>query len=450
MVSASSDREGEQVALDEQAARAPIGTQDIWGEASRQVEAVVSTFAKHVELAGYGLLLGPMFEDARVFTRAMGHASEVVVKEMYTFEDHGGRLLALRPEATASVARAFVQHRPPSPWKVWYATPAFRYERPQAGRYRQHHQLGVEVLGSADPDLDVEVIALAERFVAALGLAGVSLRVGSLGDPACRPAYVEALRSYLASRAEACCAEHRGRISVNPLRVLDCKTQECRSVTADAPRLQEALCADCRNHQDRVLAGLDALGIACKLDDSLVRGLDYYTRTTFELSADALASAQNGLGGGGRYDGLVEALGGPPTPGIGFAMGIERLMLARLRPGAAGPPSDVGTSTPVFVVDMVGGSAARDLTDELRRAGIGADRAFGQRSLKAQLKAADRSGAYYACIVGPDEQARGSVAIRSLRDVMPGGERQLDVGRDVVVAELMGLIAATGATRAPL
>ena len=395
-----------------QIARAPKGTHDVlWPESTRW-EALLALFAAHAERAGYGLAHTPIFEDVKVFRRGTGEGSDVVGKEMYEFEDKGGRALALRPEGTAPLVRAWVQHRPPLPWKAWYATPAFRYESPQSGRYRQHHQVGVEVLGSADADLDVEVIALADRFYRALGLATYGLRVNSMGDDVCRPAYLELLADYLAGRVEDLCPEHRGRAAEHPLRVLDCKRDACLAVTADAPSLADYLCEPCREHLARVLSGLDALGVGYKVDHRLVRGFDYYTRTTFEFWCDALGPSQNGIGGGGRYDGMVEMLGGPPTPGIGFGLGIERILMACDAEGVF--PVDP-RPLDAFVVDTTGGTAARDLTAALRDAGLSADRAFDDRSMKAQFKAADRSGARWVLVVGPDEAASGTVSLRALR-----------------------------------
>jgi histidyl-tRNA synthetase len=397
---------------EQQAFQAPGGTRDVLAPDSARWEGLVVAFGRQVERAGYGLVLSPMFEDVGVFVRGMGEGTDVVSKEMYEFRDKGNRHLALRPEGTASLVRAFVQLRPPVVWKAWYVTPAFRYERPQAGRYRQHHQLGVEALGTEDPDLDVEVVALAARFFAGLGLTRVELKLNSMGDAACRPAYIESLRAYLAEHRDELCDEHRECYAANPLRVLDCKNEACVRATANAPRLLDSLCGPCAQHFGRVRAGLDALGVGYTIDHRLVRGFDYYTRTAFEFAALALEAAQNGIGGGGRYDALVEALGGPPTPGIGFAIGIERLLQACDAEGAfATPPA----SLDAFVVDLTDGTAARDITDELRTAGLSADRAWDQRSAKAQLRAADRSGANVALIVGPDEVAAGTVTLHWLR-----------------------------------
>ena len=394
------------------AARAPSGTHDVlWPESTRW-EALLAMFAGLVEAAGYGLAHTPMFEDVKVFRRGIGEGSDVVGKEMYEFEDRGGRTLALRPEGTAPIVRAYIQHRPPLPWKAWYATPAFRYERPQAGRYRQHHQLGVEALGPEDPDLDVEVIGLAHGLFSSLGLSDYALKLNSMGDGECRPAYIELLRSYLADRRDDLCPEHQERLEANPLRVLDCKRDACRKATADAPRLVDHLCEPCREHFDRVQTGLKALDIPFALDHRLVRGFDYYSRTTFEFASQSLDAAQNGIGGGGRYDGLVEMLGGPSTPGIGFGIGIERVLLA------CDAEAVFPVAPPVldaYVVDVTGGESARDLTALLRSAGLRADRAFDGRSMKSQLKSADKSGARLALIVGPDEVAAGTVSVRPLR-----------------------------------
>ncbi len=426
------------------AARAPSGTHDVLYPESTRWEALLARFADLVERAGYGLAHTPTFEDVTVFRRGIGEGSDVVGKEMYEFEDRGGRLLALRPEGTAPLVRAFVQHRPPLPWKAWYATPAFRYERPQAGRYRQHHQLGVEGLGPADPDLDVEVVALADGFFRGLGLAAFSLRLNSMGDGTCRPGYLDLLREYLASRRDQLCDEHADRLVANPLRVLDCKLDTCREATLDAPRLVDHLCEPCRDHFARVRSGLDALAVPFELDHRLVRGFDYYTRTTFEFSSDALEAAQNGIGGGGRYDGLVEMLGGPATPGIGFGIGIERVLLAC---DAEGTFPVAPTALDAFVVDTAGGTVARDLTASLRSAGLSADRAFDGRSMKAQLKLADRSGAVVALIAGPDEVASGTVSLRHLRTT--GDQRTVPVTEVVAAVRAATRPSGTAGTAGP-
>ncbi|MFP3901266.1 MAG: histidine--tRNA ligase [Acidimicrobiia bacterium] len=404
--------------------RAPIGTQDVMPPASARWARLVAAFAGVAERAGYGLVHGPLFEDAAVFAR-LGTGTEVVSKEMYDFHDKGGRHLALRPEATASVTRAFVQHRPPTPWKVWCVTPAFRYERPQAGRLRQHHQVDIEAIGVADPDLDVEVIALGAEYLRALGLRRWRLVLNTMGTPADRATYADALRDWLRARSGDLAVEDRAKVETHPLRVLDSKRPETRAVTAGAPRIADVLDEASQRHFARVREGLDALGIPHTVDPGLVRGLDYYTHTLFEFESDALDTAQQTIIGGGRYDGLVEQLGGPPTPGIGFGSGIERMLLACDAEGVLAAPESM---LDAFVVDTTDGTAARDLAHELRSAGLRTDRAFDGRSMRAQMKAAGRSGARVAVIVGEQEAADGRATVRDLAR----GEQQA-VPRDGVL-----------------
>ncbi len=414
--------------------QAPTGTRDVLPPESARWRALIARFDALVARAGYGLVVSPMFEEVGVFQR-VGESTDVVRKEMYDFEDKGGRHLALRPEGTASVVRAYVQHRPTPPWKVWYCAPSFRYERPQAGRYRQHHQLGLEALGAEDPELDVEVITLARALYDDVGLSQVTLVVNSIGDAACRPAYLELLEAFLVERDDQLCGEHRRGARQNPLRVLDCKRPECREATADAPRIVDHLCDACATHFQAVQDGLRALGVAFVLDARLVRGFDYYTRTAFEFQAAALASAQSTIGAGGRYDGLAEALGGPPTPGVGLGIGIERVLLTCDAEDVLPAPV---SSVDVWVVDITGSGSSGQLAWALRRAGISADRGFDARSMRAQMKLADRSGARLALIVGDEEARCGTVSVRDLR-----GENsaQQVVARGEVVALVKELLA---------
>jgi histidyl-tRNA synthetase len=404
--------------------RAPIGTHDVLPpESSRWIDAV-ATFAARARRFGYGLVVTPIFEHVEVFQR-VGASTDVVRKEMYEFDDKGGRRLALRPEGTAPVVRAFVQHRPPVPWKVWYLSPHFRYERPQKGRYRQHWQLGAEVLGVDDPDVDVEVIALAHGFYRDLGSTRVRLLLNSMGDAQSRPAYLAALRSYLLDHGATLGDEFRARVEQNPLRVLDAKQPDWQDVIERAPQLTEYLSDAAAAHFERVQEGLGDLGIAFELDPRLVRGFDYYTSTTFEFVSDVLDAAQNAVGGGGRYDRLAEDMGGPSTPGIGFGIGIERVLIARdAEAGGAGVPS--APALDAFVVDAMDRGAATVLVAELREAGLAADRAYGDRSVKAQWKLADRSGARFAVMLGRREATHDAVAVKDLRD--PDGA-QLEVPR---------------------
>ena len=410
---------------------APRGTRDVLAPESGRWEALVGAFAAHVERAGYGLLLSPVFEELGVFQR-LGEGTDVVRKEMYDFRDKDDRHLALRPEGTASVVRAFNQHHPLVPWKVWYVTPAFRYEKPQAGRLRQHHQVGVEVLGTADPDVDVEVIALQWDFYRSLGLTSVRLLLNSMGSLDDRAAYVDLLRRWLTERAGDLAPEDRDNADRHPMRVLDSKRDATREITAAAPRLLDHLSPEAEEVFARVRGGLDALRVPYEIDTSLVRGLDYYTHATWEFQATALDAAQNAIGGGGRYDGLAESLGGKPTPGTGFGSGIERLLLACDAEDVFSAPE---RSVAVFVVDVAGGDAARDLTFELRRSGIAADRAFDRRGMKAQMKAANRAAAPFALLVGEDELAADEVTVRD----MATGD-QTPVPREKIVDHLRELL----------
>jgi histidyl-tRNA synthetase len=413
--------------------RAPIGTQDVLPPASARWERMVAAFAGVAERFGYGFVHGPLFEDLGVFQR-LGVGTDVVRKEMYEFHDKGDRHLALRPEATASVVRAYVQHRPPTPWKVWCVTPVFRYERPQAGRLRQHHQLDVEVIGAADPDVDVEVIALGTAYLGALGLRRWRLIVNTLGTPADRVTYGDALTAWLRGRAADLAPEDREKVDTHPLRVLDSKRPATQAVISDAPRIADVLDDASRRHFERVQDGLRSLGIPFEVEPGLVRGLDYYTHTVFEFQSEALETAQSTIIAGGRYDGLVEQLGGPPTPGTGFGSGIERMLLACDAEGVFAAP---GSSLDVFVVDTTDGRAARDVAAELRAAGFRTDRAFDRRSMKAQMKAAGRSGAHVAVIVGEREAAEGTATVRDL-----SRSEQEVVGRDQVVDVVRKVLAA--------
>ena len=413
--------------------RAPIGTQDVLPPQSARWQAMIAAFALLAERFGYGLVHGPMFEDLGVFQR-LGTGTDIVRKEMYDFRDKGDRHLALRPEATASVVRAFVQHRPPTPWKVWCVTPVFRYERPQAGRYRQHHQLDVEVIGAADPDVDVEIVSLGAAYLDALGLRRWRLVLNTMGTPADRAAYAGTLTAWLRDRAPDLPDEDRAKVDTHPLRVLDSKRPDTQAVVAGAPRIAEVLADDSRRHFERVQAGLTALGIPFEVDPGLVRGLDYYTHTLFEFQSAALETAQSTIIGGGRYDGLVEQLGGPPTPGIGFGSGIERMLLACDAEGVLAAPA---SALDVFVVDATDGSTARDLAHELRGAGLRVDRAFDGRSMKSQMKAAGRSGARVAVIVGEQEVADGTATVRDLAE----GEQET-VPRDHLVERVRKVVEA--------
>ena len=407
------------------------GTRDILPPDAARWRAFVGAFADVVGRAGYEQIVLPMFEDLGVFQR-LGDATDVVTKEMYDFIDKGGRHIALRPEQTAGVCRAYVQHHPVVPWKVWYAGPNFRYEKAQQGRYRQFDQVGIEVLGVDDPLLDVEVIALAHSFYRDLGLRNVELHINSLGDTGDRARYVQALEAYFRSHATELSEESRTTLERNPLRVLDSKRAEDREVVAQAPSISEFFSPEAAAHFAAVQDGLALLGIDFVVNDRLVRGLDYYRSTTFEFVSTALDAAQTAVGGGGRYDGLVEDLGGESTPGIGFAIGLDRTLLACDAEGVFAAPD---TSADVFVVDTTGGRAALRLADELRKAGLRAERAYGAKSMKSQMKSANKSRARVAVIIGEDELARGVATVRP----MDGGE-QSEYPLDTVVTTVVDIV----------
>ena len=407
--------------------RAPKGMLDVLPPESARWMDVVARFAARAGRFGYGLLLTPIVEHYEVFAR-VGETTDVVRKEMYDFVDRGGRRLALRPEGTAPVVRAFVQHRPTTPWKVWYLAPNFRSEQPQAGRYRQHWQLGAEVIGVDDPDVDVEMIELLWGFCRDLGLRDVRLLVNSMGDAETRTRYREVLLAYWRAHAEVL-GDEMERAEANPLRILDSKRGDWSEMLERAPQLGEYLSDASAVHFARVQEGLQALGIPFEIVPRLVRGFDYYTETVFELASGALDAAQNAIGGGGRYDRLSQEMGGPAAASIGFGTGIERLLLACDSEGVLPVPA---AGIDIFVIDLAGVADTARLLAELRESGLAADRAYGGRSAKRQFTAADRSGARRAVIIGADEAQRGMVAVRDLES----GE-QCEVRREEIAAWLL-------------
>jgi len=401
---------------------------DILPPESARWRQFVAAFAETVTAAGYGQIIPPLLEDIGVFHR-VGEATDIVTKEMYDFVDKGDRHVALRPEQTASVCRAFVQHRPATPWKVWYSGPNFRYERPQRGRYRQFDQVGIEVLGANDPYLDVEVIALGWNFFQRLGLHQVHLHLNSLGEPQDRQNFVAALQTYFSANIEQLSDASKVTLTKNALRVLDSKRPEDFDIIAKAPKISDFYSEAARTHFETVLSGLRTLNIPFTVNEKLVRGLDYYRHTTFEFVGGTLDSAQNAIGGGGRYDGLVEDLGGPATAGIGFALGLDRTLLACDDEGVfASVPANVD----VFVVDTTGGNEALVITHQLRNAGISCDRSFENRSMKSQMKAADKSGALVAIIIGSDEVEADAFVLRPLR----GEEQQSTIPRSELIPSI--------------
>jgi histidyl-tRNA synthetase len=400
--------------------QAPKGVSEYVPPRSALFEEVRDAFATSARRACYGYMETAVFEDTALFVRGVGESSDVVRKEMYSFEDRGGRALSLRPEFTAGVVRSVLEHnlhRGQLPVKVWTWGPAFRAEAPQHGRYRQFYQFDLEAIGTEDPAVDAETIAVAWDAYQALGVRQHTLLLNSLGDKTCRPVYREALQRFL--RGLDLDEETRERIELNPLRVLDDKRPQVRVQTADAPLMSDYLCAECKAHHDTVRGLLDTLGIPFTDAPRLVRGLDYYNRTTYEFDHELLG-AQSGIGGGGRYDGLSEDIGGPPLPGIGFAVGLDRIVLAieserALAPEAAAQPA-IGCQ--VFGVPL-GEDTHSDvlsLVTALRRAGVRADMAFGARGLKGAMKAADRSGAAFAALIGEQERRHGTVRMKNLEN----------------------------------
>ncbi|HEY8686994.1 MAG TPA: histidine--tRNA ligase [Chloroflexota bacterium] len=393
----------------------PRGTVDILPEDWPYWDFVIETARRIAELYGYRRIETPTLGEVSLYVRATGEATDIVQKEMYAFRDQGGDDLTLRPEGTAPVVRAYFQHgmnRLPQPVKLFYIERMYRREAPQRGRLREHHQFGCEAIGSPDPGVDVEMLALLVQFYRELGLSGLELHLNSMGDGACRPAYLQALTGYLRTHQDELSGLDQGRLSRNPLRVLDTKEAKSRDVVSGAPSILDYLCEPCREHWNAVRAGLDALDIGYQIDPALVRGLDYYTRTVFEFQAPH-DGAQSAVGGGGRYDGLAETIGAPPTPGIGFGSGIERLILTIKEQGLEPP---LATRPRVYVAHLGADAAtvASRVSTALRAAGIVTLVSFGSRSMKAQMKAANTAGAAYALIIGEDEVGAGAVTMRDL------------------------------------
>jgi histidyl-tRNA synthetase len=411
--------------------QAPKGVPDYLPPESVQFVAVRDGLLEAARRAGYGYVELPIFEDTALFARGVGESTDVVSKEMYTFADRGERSVTLRPEGTAGVMRAVIEHgidRGPLPAKLCYSGPFFRYERPQAGRYRQLQQVGVEAIGVDDPALDAEVIAIADAGFRSLGLAGFRLEITSLGDDSCRPQYRELLQDFLFGLDLD--EDTRRRAKINPLRVLDDKRPHVREMTAGAPLMLDHLSEFAKQHFESVRIHLDALGVPYVINPRMVRGLDYYTKTTFEFVHDGLG-AQSGIGGGGRYDGLMAQLGGKDLSGIGFGLGVDRTLLALKAEGkTVGPTSAVD----VFAVPL--GDAAKlelvKLAAQLRAKGIRVDLAYGDRGLKGAMKAANRSGASVALVAGDRDIASGTFGVKDLSS----GE-QVDIAIDAVVAEVL-------------
>ena len=407
--------------------KAPRGTADVLPQDQPYWRYVEGKAAHICHLCGYRHIDTPIFEDTRLFVRSIGDETDIVKKEMYTFEDRSGTNMTLRPEGTAPVCRAYLEHgmhNLPQPVKLYYIAPIFRYERPQAGRYRQHHQFGFEAIGDIDPALDAEIIDMAWQFYASLGLEGFSLKLNSIGCPKCRPKYIEELKRHYVPYRTQLCRDCQTRLGRNPLRLLDCKQDSCQPAANSAPHSLDYLCSECTEHFKRLQGYLDLMGIPFEVTHRLVRGFDYYTKTVFEIQPKE-EGAQSALGGGGRYDGLIEELGGKPTPAIGFAAGIERVILNIKKQTIAVPP----LSHPDVFIAYVGQEAKKQalkLVVQLRKAGIGATTPFGDRSLRSQLRQANTLGVNQTLIIGEEEIRTDTVL---LRDMTKAEQRREPLGK---------------------
>jgi len=398
--------------------RAPKGTKDVLPEQSYKWQYLERIIRGVVKKYGFLEARTPVIEHTELFLRGVGETTDIVQKEMYTFEDKGGRSITLKPEGTAGVVRMFVEHNlygEAQPTKVFYLNnPVFRYERPQAGRLREHHQFGVEFFGAAKPTADAECIAVATELLSELGCEGLCVHLNSIGCPNCRPKYHEALKGYLREHYDGLCETCKIRYEQNPLRVLDCKVESCKKIAEHVPNIQDYLCPECRAHQEKLLRLLDGMKIDYEIDPMLVRGLDYYTKTVFEIISNSIG-AQGTVCGGGRYDGLVEEIGGPHVPAVGFGLGMERLLLV-LESGGVEIPKPVRYD--LYIASM--GEAAEErafaLANELRRRGVCAEIDHVGRSVKAQLKYADKTGAKHVLVLGENELTANEGKLKRMAD----------------------------------
>ena len=396
--------------------QAPKGTYDVLPEDSYKWQYLERILRDTAKTFGYREIRFPMFENTELFIRGVGDTTDVVQKEMYTFTDKGGRSISLRPEGTASVVRAMIEHggfNGALPVKCYYIAPNFRYEKPQAGRYRQHYQFGVECFGAASAAANAEVISLADTFLKRLGIRDITAHINSIGCPKCRPKYSEALKAYFTQYRDELCDTCKDRLERNPMRLLDCKSPICSAIAKNAPKTLDFLCDDCRTSFDETLSQLSRMGVDYEVDTGIVRGLDYYTGPVFEFISNDIG-AQGTVCGGGRYDGLVEQLGGKPTPALGFGSGLERLLLVMEKLGIAIPGAET-VDVYVATAGKAAADAAQKLVLELRRAGIAAEHDLCDRSLKAQMKYADKIGARYTMVIGDDELAAGTANLKNMQ-----------------------------------
>lgn len=393
----------------------PRGTEDVLPIEVQIWRKIEQTARECCDLFGYKEIRTPVFENTELFCRGVGETTDVVQKEMYTFNDKGGRSITLKPEGTATLVRSYIEnslYANPQPTKLSYIIPCFRYEKPQSGRLREFHQFGIECFGAESPETDAEVISLAHTFLSKVGVKGVSLYINSIGCPGCRGEYNKKLREYFTAREEVLCETCKTRLEKNPMRIIDCKSPICGEIAKGAPKIVDYLCDDCETHFEKTKAGLDNLGIEYQVNPDIVRGLDYYTKTVFEFVSDSLG-AQSTVCGGGRYSGLVEELGGKPTEGIGFAAGLERLVLIVKSQGV----EDFEESAPEVFLGTIGEEAvkaAQKIVYGLRIKGISAEQDLCHRSVKAQMKFANKLGAKYSAIIGDDEIAKGMARLKNM------------------------------------
>ena len=412
----------------------PRGTEDVLPKDSGLWQKVENIARETAGLFGYKEIRTPVFESTELFQRGVGDTTDVVQKEMYTFEDKGGRSITLKPEGTACLVRSYIEnslYANPQPTKLMYIIPCFRYEKPQSGRLREFHQFGIECFGAENPTTDAEVISLASMFLKNAGVKNVKLNINSIGCPECRGKYNESLKNYFNSNKGDLCETCLERLEKNPMRILDCKSPVCSKIAENAPKMIDYLCEECSNHFDSVKARLDKMGIEYFVNPDIVRGLDYYTKTVFEFTSDALG-AQSTVCGGGRYSGLVEELGGKPAEGIGFAVGLERLILIIK---SQNEDAEV-TQTPDIFFATIGENAeaeAQKLIYELRKMGVYAEQDLCGRSVKAQMKYADKLGAKYSVVLGDDEVANGTANLKNMTD---GETKEIKINPDEIVKEI--------------
>lgn len=411
----------------------PRGTEDVLPKDSKLWQYIENTARNVCGCFGYKEIRTPVFEHTELFNRGVGETTDVVQKEMYTFEDKGGRSITLKPEGTATLVRSYIEnslYANPQPTKLSYIIPCFRYEKPQSGRLREFHQFGIECFGAESPETDAEVISLAHMFLDRLGIRDVKLNINSIGCKTCRGEYNKKLREYFEGCRDELCETCRERLEKNPMRIIDCKSEVCHALAEKAPKIIDYLCNDCRGHFDATRAGLENMGIDYEINPDIVRGLDYYTRTVFEFTSDCLG-AQSTVCGGGRYSGLVEQLGGKPAEGIGFAAGIERLVLVMR---AQGLDRAGGEDSPELFVAVMGSEAegyAQKLIYELRKNGVRAQQDLCGRSLKAQMKYADKLGAAFSTVIGENEICEKKAVLKNMKN---GEQTEISLDAESVLA----------------